>query len=326
MKVLYIGEPKTHNLYLKGKVPSHWLYGACEMEKDGHNVVWEEEKSNFLNDILLCIKHNPNLIFIPNLNIHSHIFLLALSALHLFNTPIFAYLHHGPSTVSRLKNIILSFLFKGLKHLFFLSEKTMSETIKAGFISQEKCSDPGWGPDRLFYGKIKVRDNGYFISTGKENRDFETLIAAFERTGAPLLIITAETHGNHNYTNLYERCKNISNINVKIVKNSGEEYPQILSAMADAKAIVCPLLRNKLTYCVGLSTIADAEGLQKPLIITENPYHNKVRLSKYKSVVSVGDWVSAIEEIQFANNNIDTADTQFSMQSAYIKMKNILFK
>ena len=44
MKVLYIGEAQTHNLYMQGKVPSHWLYGAVEMEKDSKQVVWEQER------------------------------------------------------------------------------------------------------------------------------------------------------------------------------------------------------------------------------------------------------------------------------------------
>ena len=53
---------------------------------------------------------------------------------------------------------------------------------------------------------------------------------------------------------------------------------KMINEMANAKALVCPLLQNKLNYCVGLSTIVDAEGLRKPLIITRNPYHSRKRL------------------------------------------------
>lgn len=45
MKILYI-----YRLYKEGKNPSHWLYGAVEMEKDGHNVIGEKETSALLND------------------------------------------------------------------------------------------------------------------------------------------------------------------------------------------------------------------------------------------------------------------------------------
>lgn len=39
MKILYIGTPHNHDLWKEGKNPSHWLYGACEMEEDGHEVI-----------------------------------------------------------------------------------------------------------------------------------------------------------------------------------------------------------------------------------------------------------------------------------------------
>ena len=39
----------------------------------------------------------------------------------------------------------------------------------------------------------------------------------------------------------------------------------MINAMANAKALVCPLLQNKLNYCVGLSTIVDAEDYESHL-------------------------------------------------------------
>ena len=97
------------------------------------------------------------------------------------------------------------------------------------------------------------------------------LIDVFKETKAPLKIITAQSHAGSDYTNLKEKCAPISNIEVIITENSGEVYPMMVKEMANAKAIVCPLRQDKLNYCVGLSTIADAEGLGKPLIITKNP-------------------------------------------------------
>lgn len=62
-----------------------------------------------------------------------------------------------------------------------------------------------------------------------------------------------------------------------ITENSGDVYPMMVKEMANAKALVCPLQQNRLNYCVGLSTIADAEGLNKPLIMTRNLYHSTER-------------------------------------------------
>ena len=87
-------------------------------------------------------------------------------------------------------------------------------------------------------------------------------------------------------------------------------------AMANAKALVCPLLNDCLTYCVGLSTIADAEGLHKPLLITQNPYHTSQRMTSFCVVKTVEDWVCAINKIQPYHDN------GYSMQKAYQNMKN----
>lgn len=320
MKILYINEsPEVHERYLKGDIPSHWFYGAIEMEKDGHDVYWCKENTGFFYDLKLIKKYKPEIIFIPNLNMKSHLLLFLMKKLSLINIPIYAYLHHAPTHGSLLKTYIYKRFLPLSNHIFFLSYKTMYETIKGGFINEQKCSVPGWGPDMDFYNRVKTSDKGYFISTGKENRDFDILIEAFKRTGEPLKIMTAKSHAGIKYDNLIEKCKNIPNIEVIITENSSSVYPQMLSAMANAKAIVCPLLKNKLTYCVGLSTITDAEGLHKPLIITRNPYHEANRMQEFNLVENIDDWVYAIKHIKTKSS----ADI-YSMKKAYLHIKQYM--
>lgn len=98
MRILYIGTPHTYQLYKEGKNPSHWLYGAVEMGKEGHQVIWEKETSSLLNDIKLVHKYNPDLIFIPNLNIRNHLLLLCFKRISFIRKPIIAYLHHTPKS------------------------------------------------------------------------------------------------------------------------------------------------------------------------------------------------------------------------------------
>ncbi len=314
MKILYIGTPKTYQFYKEGKNPSHWLYGAVEMEKDGHQVIWEQENSNFLNDYKLVRRYRPDLVFIPNLNIRNHAFLLFLKRIGIYRKPIIAFLHHTPK--SGKTKFVYSLLLKALNHCFFLSKKTMEETINGGYINKDKCSEPGWGPDRNFYAKISTTSGDYFISTGKENRDFDLLIDVFKETKAPLKIITAQSHAGSDYTNLKEKCAPISNIEVIITENSGEVYPMMVKEMANAKAIVCPLRQDKLNYCVGLSTIADAEGLGKPLIITKNPYHSAERTENFNVTTNKKEWIYAINSLKQQKN-----DREYSIQKCYQDMK-----
>lgn len=319
MKILYIGTPHTYQLYKEGKNPSHWLYGAVEMEKEGHQVIWEKETSSLLNDIKLVHKYNPDLIFIPNLNIRNHLLLLCFKRIGLIKKPIIAYLHHTPK--SGKVSILYSFLLKALNHCFFLSAKTMEETIQGGYLSKEKCSEPGWGPDMDFYNRVEKSDGNYFISTGKENRDFDLLIEVFKETKAPLKIITAQSHAGNNYTNLKEKCAAISNIEVIITENSGDVYPMMVKEMANAKALVCPLRQDQLNYCVGLSTIVDAEGLNKPLIITYNSYHSNERTKNFNVATNKQDWFQAITLLKQPNQNLCT-----SIQKCYQNMKPFITK
>jgi hypothetical protein len=319
MRILYIGTPHTYQLYKEGKNPSHWLYGAVEMEKEGHQVIWEKETSSLLNDIKLVHKYNPDLIFIPNLNIRNHLLLLCFKRIGLIKKPIIAYLHHTPK--SGKVSILYSFLLKALNHCFFLSAKTMEETIQGGYLSKEKCSEPGWGPDMDFYNRVEKSDGNYFISTGKENRDFDLLIEVFKETKAPLKIITAQSHAGNNYTNLKEKCAAISNIEVIITENSGDVYPMMVKEMANAKALVCPLRQDQLNYCVGLSTIVDAEGLNKPLIITYNSYHSNERTKNFNVATNKQDWFQAITLLKQPNQNLCT-----SIQKCYQNMKPFITK
>lgn len=296
------------------------------MEKDGNEVVWEEESHALWNDIRLVRTYHPDVVFIPNLNLRNHLLLLLFTALHLLHTPIYAFLHHEPKVKSGWKSLLYQLLLKAPKHLFFLSSKTMEETVKAGLVDKNKCSVPGWGPDMDFYNKVNKSDGGYFVSTGKENRDFDILIEAFRRTGAPLKIMTARSHAGNDYSDLYEKCKDIPNIEVVITENSGNVYPQMLEAMTNAKALVCPLRKDKLNYCVGLSTIADAIGLHKPLIITRNPYHDAEYLEDMEVVESVEDWVKAIERICNADEAENAKPSICSMKNCWDRMKDVMIK
>lgn len=321
-KILYIGDIKTHDYYKKGENPSHWLYGAVEMEKDGHNVIWEQETSDLLNDWKLIRRYRPDIVFIPNLNLHNHMLLLLLSAIGIYRKPIFAYLHHAPKAKKGIKVLPYIILLSGCKHLFFLSEKTMNETISNGFIKAIKCSYIAWGADYDFYRNVETYDNGYFISTGKEQRDFDILIEVFKKVGTSLKIITCKSHAGNNFENLPELCKDIPNIEVIITENSGKVYPEMVRVMANAKALVCPLRLDKLDYCVGLSTIVDAEGLRKPLIITHNPYHSEKRLQAFHVVKTVDEWIKAVREIQESKKEVSMC--HYSIQQCYEKMKVIM--
>lgn len=320
-KILYIGEPDTYRLWLNGDVPSHWFYGAVEMEQDGHEVVWAKETGGLFNDLKLILKSRPDMVFVPNLNIHYHLLLLVLSSIGLLRIPLYGYLHHEPpSHVRWVKRMIYRQLLHSVRHLFFLSELSMKNTVESGLVKSNRCSVPGWGPDLNFYSKIVKSDSGWYVSTGKENRDYDTLIEVFRATGLPLHICTSTSHGDMDYSGLQDKCRNIPNIKVTLVNNSPYNFRSMVREMASARALVCPLRKDRLNYCVGLSTITDGEGLGKPVIITENPYHAGRDIGLLK-VRTVEDWILAVENIEHGAGGVCS---DFSMASAYSNMKKVM--
>ena len=325
MKILYIGTPQNHELYQKGENPSHWMYGAEEMLKDGHEVIFEREEPNKWHDGRLMRKYHPDMVFIPNLNLHIHWLFLVLTAFHFYSIPVYGVVHHAPRAKG-IKKLIYRLFFAGVSYVFTLSDKTRQLMIDGKYVISQHIIRLDWGPDMAFYEKYRERNrnDGFFISTGKECRDFDIIIEAFRISGAPLKIMTAKSHGGYNYEYLQEKCKDIPNIEVVIQENTGAVYPGMCEEMSHALALVCPLKQKDITYNVGLSTVLDAEGLGKQLIITKNPYHSEERIAKFHSVETIDDWLNAIKEVQTKKEK--SICPMYTMSHCYEQMKQYLPK
>lgn len=323
MRILYIGTPQNHELYLKGHNPSHWMYGVEEMAKDGHDVIFESETSGKFDDLKLIGKYKPDMIYIPNMNLHTHVVTLVMRSSGLLRTPIYGVLHHAPRQKG-LKKLLYKLMFGGIDCLFTLSDLTRKITIEGGYMKPENMIRLDWGPDMDFYKLYndKVTDEGFFISTGKECRDFDLLIEAFKIAGAPLKIMTAKSHGSYNYEYLEEKCKDIPNIEVVIQENTGAVYPGMCEQMNKALALVCPLKLKDITYNVGLSTVLDAEGLGKQMIITKNPFHSAERIAPFYAVETVDEWVKAIKEVQ--KRNRPAIKPFYTMDHCYEQMREFI--
>jgi glycosyltransferase involved in cell wall biosynthesis len=115
-----------------------------------------------------------------------------------------------------------------------------------------------------------------------------------------LKIWTCDSHAGEDYSYLANIVKNKRNINVQLGENSGSRFREMLFLMSEARIIVCPLQKDKITYCVGLSSIADSIALGIPVIITRNPYHSiDVDREKIGIIVdSEDEWIAAVNKLQ----------------------------
>lgn len=301
MKILVFDNQKTYDLYQQGAVPSHWLYGVAELERGGVETVNLEYGSpslrNQLKDLRACRKHRPDAIFFPFVNIRRHPLLFALAALRIIRIPIYGVVHRTPHS-----GLLSRFLLRGITRAFFLSPRNREEAIRSRTLSEKKTEDAHWGPDLKYYDQRisgSGMKEGYYIATGKENRDYALLVDVFKGRKERLIIHTCHSHAGNNYDYLEKATAPYDNMYAIIGDNSGANFSDMLKEMAQSKALLCPLLPTKINYCVGLSTIADAMALSLPVVLTRNPYHpidvNANRIGF--AVERAEEWSSALDRL-----------------------------
>ena len=119
----------------------------------------------------------------------------------------------------------------------------------------------------IFYKQLPDRKPEGFISTGKENRDVDTMLQAFCATDQQLDLYIAPTNGSVNYQQIIERfCLPDS---VRVHYTDGV-IPYLLAQKVARKSCVVICCMD-FPYTVGLTTLVEAFALGIPVICSRNP-------------------------------------------------------
>lgn len=295
----------------ENKHPGHILYGLTHFPKNGIECVLHDYKP-FPNRFKLMVYNLKQILFckekvdaIYGTSFLGLELLIFLRALGLFRTPIIIW-HHTAivSSPNWLKNEISRFFYRGIDLMFLFSNHLIEESLKTGKVKKEKLKLIHWGADLEFYDRIlkdsSLKKTDRFISTGKEHRDFPTLLQAFSETTANLQTFIAKSNGDTDYRTQYDNffrehsCP--SNIRVNFV--SGIIPYQLALEVAQSSVVVISCL--PFSYTVGLTTLVEAIALGLPVITTDNPWF-EMNLDKEKAGICVdyGDidgWKKAINE------------------------------
>lgn len=288
------------------RFPGHLLYGLPLLEKYGidailHRHRYIENRWKLMlyvtYEIFSCRKKYDVLYGTSFRGLEIIIFLHALG---LYKRPIVVW-HH--TALRRSRNKIREFLscvfYKGIDHMFFFSQKHIDESIQLNKVPSEKLELVHWGPDLAFYDNImsaaSKENHMGFISTGKENRDVDTLIKAFIETKASLEIYISKTCGAINYKEKLDKYSPCDRI--KIHYTNGV-IPYILAQIVATKQfVVIPCL--EYSYTVGLTTLVEALALGIPVICSKNPYYEmEIDKEQIGITVAYGDvqgWKNAID-------------------------------
>ena len=302
-KVICLYDPNAYELYKEGIYPSHFLYGAVQMEEAGYKVEFIDvsKKGNtflrFCKNVFNLKKLKPDVIFIPFFTPNES-WICWAKLLRLLKCPVIG-ISHKTLAVRRREKPYRKLLYSQLAKLFFLSPLNLEKSLQNGVVRKERTDFLVWGADLDFYDKLSHNTTQYntiqFLSTGKENRDFETLIKAFSQTSSKIEVFTAPHAGlTYDYLNFF--AGKYENIKAHLIKNEKHTSFDLAKKVVGAYCIVVPVIQNSIGYCVGFSSIVEAMALGKPVIVTENPYH-PVDVEEQNigiKVNSVEDWIKAI--------------------------------
>lgn len=282
MRVLFYHNIPVNYWYkewLEKRCPGHILYGFTELDKYGveafgYDIPFNPYKNRFrlicynLKQVLTLYRKFDLIYAATHRGLELVIFLRALG---IIRKPIVVW-HHTAVVCSsnRMRNALSSFFYKGMDKLFFFSSLLLERSLLTHKVTREKVALIHWGADLKFYdilrGERSTKD--YFISTGRENRDFVTLIKAFNQIDQACEIYTTEKIGDKDYRKILEEQLNepiADNVHLRFV-NTG--YRDLAEKVNNAMGVV--ICSFDLPYTVGLTTLVEALALGLPIITTAN--------------------------------------------------------
>lgn len=256
----------------QGTFPSHFLYGALQLGEYGIDVVWHHQKHTYkrLRDmivatwkVLSCRKSYDVLYATHTLGIEP---IILLRALRLYRHPIVVW-HHQPIVKAKnpFREALARLFYRGMDHMIFFSEKLIQDSLLSKKADPRRMSMVHWGADLEYYSLLLTPPSGGlpFISTGKELRDYETLLKAFQETGLPLTLYVEKKR------QAYFEGLNLLGSNVDI-HYGDRPIPHEIALMVAKSRCVC-ICCQKSNYTVGLTTVVEALALGLPILCTRNP-------------------------------------------------------
>jgi glycosyltransferase involved in cell wall biosynthesis len=265
-----------------GELPDQELLGINYFEQSGHDVTlvpFARSRSRQLanralrrspiplGDLdqqwsVLRVARQADLVYAPCQNVAQT--LGYLRAVGIFRRPI-VWIVHSPLDCGRLRRWrrpVLRGLLRGLDAYPALSGPVADEL---GVIGGEphRTGVVRWGPDPRFYRPAPDVGRGV-VAAGRTKRDFETFARGAAQTDVPTWIVCPDS----------ERPTSRVGAHTVVLSRPGGDalsYRELLALYAKARAIAIPLKWQWPWTMNGLTSLADALGSGKPVIVTRNP-------------------------------------------------------
>jgi glycosyltransferase involved in cell wall biosynthesis len=275
---------KSWSAALSGKSPDHFLYGINYLQEKGHRVVVVDDSAapglRLLQDCIAGLRlpipvgdlsqqwraiqalYRFDVIYSP---CFSTIFLFNyLRALGVLTTPVVCLAHHPlmRERMTWLRRPLVRLAVRGTDAFPSLS-RAVAEEINSLALCKASAVSVNWGPDLAFYPKQVPVGRGV-VAAGRTGRDFETFGAAASQSTSPALIICPQDAVTPRFQSFGKHVLVLANVNP-----IHYGYRQLVEYYASARVLAVPMHTGP-SLC-GLTSLVDALGMGKPVIMTRHP-------------------------------------------------------
>lgn len=276
MRVLCYGPgyPLSYHLdrWKRKEFPGHLLYGITEFEEHGISCVFPpvfKRESGLIGRVLRhlfgnikeqlwALKHQSEYdVVYASLDIEVRLLLYA-RRIGLFKKPIAGLIHglSGPHEVNCISRFWRKFYIKGMDAIGCLSHLINKNLISYDASFADKSTVILMGPEVI---ATDTNEDSYFVSAGKTYRDISTLCKAME--GVPCDLILACPR---------ELLPKSIPSNVKYYGNNVRHEILFNELYVRSFAVIVPV-KSTRSGVYGLSSIADAFAVNKPVITAKTP-------------------------------------------------------
>jgi hypothetical protein len=261
----------------QGNKPDHHLYGINHFHRRGYEVkVVPFRSSSWLQDLDTRLRRSPlplgsleqqvwalgqlksgDLLYAP-CQTQTHALSL-LRRLRLLKIPLVCIAHHpfDAGRLSFLRRPYLQQVLRGTDAYPALSVGVAQMLSSAGALS----SALGWGPDANYYA-TESEVGEVAVAAGRTGRDFTTFAHAAIQSDVPAEIICLQPDASSLAAGAHLK------LNIQPEKGY-MNYRELMEVYSRARVLAIPLTAS--TSLAGLTSLMDALGMGKPVIMTRHP-------------------------------------------------------
>lgn len=307
------GRKTLYELCKSSQMSSRIQYGLTQLEDKYiiEHISWHQFNFKGLIWNNMIVLKKCDVVYVTYLYVKPIIVLALLKRIGLYRKRKLIAISHISlrDGKNRLESFFLRFVYGAVDKMLFHSQINMEESIRDGLINRESCDFLYWGDDLNYVDShLSVRKGSIFLSTGREHRDFYTIISAFSKMPhVPLSIYTNLHSYDSNYEYMLSEKGKYDNIDVEFVEKSPETTKYLAKMASECRCVVISLEKERIVYCIGFTSVVEAMAMSKPIISTRNPYY-PIDLEKEGIGLYVEDEDSWKKAVDFICSNPEIAE------------------